>query len=258
MVLAVLEERHSNLVAQRTRSVNQLHAVLCELVAGGAPPKLRADKAAALLRTVHPVTAADRARKQIAWELVAEVRGLDRQLAVINKRLHDTVTALGSRLTQTVGVGPVIAGRLLGRTGRASRFPTAAHFASYIGAAPLEVASGEHARHRLSRAGDRQRNHALHIVALVQARSPGCTGYHYFRRKLAEARPPGKPCAASAPDRRPRLAGHARRRTSPRPTQPPSDLTHRGAHLVTARNGHRPGPSAVGAAKQADSATSRP
>jgi hypothetical protein len=58
--------------------------VLCELVAGGAPPKLRADKAAALLRTVHPVTAADRARKQVAWELVAEVRGLDRQLAVIN------------------------------------------------------------------------------------------------------------------------------------------------------------------------------
>jgi Transposase IS116/IS110/IS902 family len=87
-----------------------------------------------------------------------------------------------------VGVGPVIAGRLLGRTGRASRFPTAAHFASYIGAAPLKVASGEHARHRLSRAGDRQRNHALHIVALVQARSPGCTGYHYFRRKLAEGK----------------------------------------------------------------------
>jgi transposase len=28
----------------------------------------------------------------------------------------------------------------------------------------------------------------LHIVALVQARSPGCTGYHYFRRKLAEGK----------------------------------------------------------------------
>jgi transposase len=187
-VLALLEERRSNLVAQRTRSVNQLHAVLRELIAGGAPHKLSADKAATLLRTVYPVTAADRARKQVAWDLVAEVRGLDRQLAVINKRLHDTVTALGSRLTQTVGVGPVIAGRLLGRTGRAARFPTAAHLASYTGAAPLEVASGNHARHRLSRAGDRQLNHALHIVALVQARSPGCSGYHYFRRKLAEGK----------------------------------------------------------------------
>jgi transposase len=188
VVLAVLEERRSNLVGQRTRSVNQLHAVLRELVAGGAPRKLSADKAATLLRAVRPLTAADRARKQVAGDLVAEIRGLDRHLAVINKRLQDTVTALGSRLPETVGVGPVIAGRLLGRTGRAPRFPTAAHFASYTGAAPLEVASGEHARHRLSRAGDRQLNHALHLIALAQVRSPACPGYHYFRRKLAEGK----------------------------------------------------------------------
>ena len=138
VVLAVLEERRSNLVGQRTRSVNQLHAVLRELIAGGAPCKLRADRAAALLRGVRPVTAADRARKHVAWDLVAEVRGLDRRLAMIGNRIQDTVTALGSRLPETVGVGPVIAGRLLGRTGRASRFPTAAHIASYTGAAPVE------------------------------------------------------------------------------------------------------------------------
>ena len=36
-MLAVVEERRSNLVGQRTRSVNQLHAVLRELIAGGAP-----------------------------------------------------------------------------------------------------------------------------------------------------------------------------------------------------------------------------
>jgi len=188
VVLAVLEERRSNLVGQRTRSVNQLHALLRELIPGGAPRKLRADRAAALLRGLRPLTAADRARKQVAWDLVAEVRGLDRRMAMIGKRIQDTVAALGSRLPETVGVGPVIAGRLLGRTGRASRFPTAAHFASYTGAAPVEVASGEHARHRLSRAGDRQLNHALHIIALVQVGTPGSAGYDYFRRKLAEGK----------------------------------------------------------------------
>jgi transposase len=188
VVLALLEERRSNLVGQRTRSVNQLHAVLRELIADGAPRKLSADKAAALLSGVRPLTLADHTRKQVARDLVAEIRGLDRRLAVIGKRLQEAVTALGSRLPQTVGVGPVIAGRLLGRTGRASRFPTAAHFASYTGAAPLEVASGEHARHRLSRAGDRQLNHALHLIALVQVRTPGCAGHHYFRRKLAEGK----------------------------------------------------------------------
>ena len=107
---------------------------------------------------------------------------------MIGKRIHEAVTALGSRLPQTVDIGPVIAGRLLGRTGRASRFPTPANFASSTGAAPVEVASGEHARHRLSRAGDRQLNHALHIIALVQVGTPGCAGHHYFRRKLAEGK----------------------------------------------------------------------
>jgi transposase len=159
----------------------------CASSSRGGPRKLSADKAAALLGRVRPLTAADYARQQVARDLVAEIRGLDRRLAMIGKRLQEAVTALGSRLPETVGVGPVIAGRL-GRTGRASRFPTAAHLASHTGAAPLEVTSGEHARYRLSRAGDRQLNHALHIIALVQVRSPGCPGYHYFRRKLAEGK----------------------------------------------------------------------
>ena len=198
VVLAVLEERRSNLVGQRTRSVNQLHAVLRELIPGGAPRKLRADRAAALLRTVHPLTAADRARKQVAWDLVAEVRGLDRRLAMIGKRLQDTVAALGSRLPETVGVGPVIAGRLLGRTGRASRFPTAAHFASYTGAAPVEVASGERVRHRLSRAGDRQLTHALHSIALVQVGTLAAPAPTTSGANSPRARPPGKPGVASS------------------------------------------------------------
>ncbi|MFE4416388.1 transposase [Streptomyces sp. NPDC056821] len=36
----------------------------------------------------------------------------------------------------TPGIGPVLAGRLLARTGRPDRFPTAAAYASYCGTAP--------------------------------------------------------------------------------------------------------------------------
>ena len=100
-VLAVVEERRSNLVGQPTPSVNQLHAVLGELIAGGGPPKLSADKAAALLGRVRPLTAADHARNQVARDLVAEIRGLDRRLTMIGKRLQEPVTALGSRLPET-------------------------------------------------------------------------------------------------------------------------------------------------------------
>ena len=48
------------------------------------------------------------------------------------------------------------------------RFPTKAHFASYAGTAPLEASSGEVVRHRLSMAGNRHLNYALHMVALCQ------------------------------------------------------------------------------------------
>lgn len=41
---------------------------------------------------------------------------------------------------------------------------SAAEFASYCGVAPIEVSSGDVQRHRLSRAGDRQLNYALHVI----------------------------------------------------------------------------------------------
>ncbi|WP_435817806.1 transposase [Micromonospora chersina] len=42
--------------------------------------------------------------------------------------------------------------------------------ASFAGVAPIEVSSGDVVRHRLSRAGDRQLNRALHVIAITQIR----------------------------------------------------------------------------------------
>jgi len=55
--------------------------------------------------------------------------------------------------------------------------------------APIEVASAEHARHRLSRSGDRQLNAALHLVAVTQARMPRSAGHAYVQRNSPKARP---------------------------------------------------------------------
>ena len=82
----------------------------------------------------------------------------------------------------------MLAVRLLGRTGRPSRFPSAAAFASYSGVAPIEVASGDRARHRLSRSGDRQLNSALHLVAVTQVRMPDSVWRRYYDRKIAEGK----------------------------------------------------------------------
>jgi transposase len=186
--LGLLDERRANLSQARVRAVNQLHALLRALLAGGAPTGLSATAAAALLRTVRPVGEVDRVCKQLAADLVAEIRLLDARLKSNAVVMADLVTASGSTLTAIVGIGAVTAGRLIGRTGRPSRFPTAAAYACYTGAAPVEVASAEKFRHRLCRSGDRQLNAALHIIAVTQIRTTGSLGNIYYLTKIAEGK----------------------------------------------------------------------
>lgn len=57
-------------------------------------------------------------------------------------------------------------------------------FASFCGVAPIEVSSGDVVRHRLSRAGVRQLNYALHVMALAQTRYEG-PGRSYYQRERA-------------------------------------------------------------------------
>ena len=95
--------------------------------------------------------------------------------------------ASGTTLTQIFGIGPILAARIMGSVGNVGRFPTKAHFASYSGTAPLEASSGEAVRHRLSMAGNRHLNYALHMVAVCQARSDARGGV-YYRRKIAEGK----------------------------------------------------------------------
>jgi len=188
--IGVLDERRANLSQARVRSVNQLHAVFRALLAGGAPTGLTAGAAAALLRTVRPVGEVERVRKHIASDLVAEIRSLDARLKGNAEVMAELVKASGSTLEQTVGIGPVTAGRLIGRTGSPSRFPTPAAYAAYTGVAPIEVASGERSRHRLSRSGDRQLNATLHTIAVTQIRTAGSLGNIYYLTKIAERKTP--------------------------------------------------------------------
>ena len=67
------------------------------------------------------------------------------------------------------------------------RFRSAGAFASYNGTSPIEASSGDVVRHRLSRAGDRQLNCCLHIMAITQIRLSG-PGRTYYQRKRANGK----------------------------------------------------------------------
>lgn len=188
--LALLDERRINLSQARVRTANQLHALLRALLPGGAPRELSATKAERLLATVNPVGVAERTRHHQASELIAELRSCDTKLKNNAHEMAELVAHTGSTLTHTTGIGAITAARVLAHTGRASRFPTTAAFANYAGTAPIEIASADRKRHRLSRRGDRQLNAALHTVAMTQIRRPGSRGNTYYQAKIAEGKTP--------------------------------------------------------------------
>jgi transposase len=64
-------------------------------------------------------------------------------------------------------------------------FPSAGHYARYNATAPIEASRGPIVRHRLNPRGNRQLNHAIHMIAVTQVRND-TPGRGYYLRKQAE------------------------------------------------------------------------
>ena len=187
VALRLLVDRRDELGTARTLTVNRLHRLLTELIAGGAKKALSAAQARELLATVRPRDVVGKTRRQLASELVGELEVIDHKIKTAKKQLTELVEATGSGLLDLNGIGPSGAARLLGDIGDISRFPTRGHFASWNGTAPIDASSGDQNRHRLSRAGNRRINRVLHIMAIVQLRHP-TKGREYFDRKVAQGK----------------------------------------------------------------------
>ena len=188
-VLRILADRRRSLGEDHTRMVSQLHRLLLELIPGGAPVSLSAAQAKALLVKVRPRDAAGKTRRRVAAELISDLERVYQRKKAADKELRDLLAATGSTLTQLTGIGPSGAARLLVEAGDITRFPSRAHFASWNGTAPIDASSGDQVRHRLSRAGNRQINRTLHIMAIVQLRNP-TEGRAYYDRKVAAGKTP--------------------------------------------------------------------
>jgi transposase len=165
-----------------------LHALLAELVPGGIPKEINARSAQRLLDSVTATTAVERARHAIALEHLEDLRRFDEQLRASKQRLEKAVKESGTTVTDLFGVGPYVAAIVIGYTGDVTRFASRDQFAAYTGTAPIEVSSGGRVVHRLSRRGNRQLNHAIHIAAITQIRFAHSPGRAFYDRKVAEGK----------------------------------------------------------------------
>ena len=186
-VLRLLADRHHDLTALRTQAVCRLHALLCQLTAGGAAGRLSAPRAAQILRHIRAFEPVGTERKRVALELLGDLRRFDNQLVSVNERIVEAVLTSGTTATNVHGVGALGAAIIVGHTADITRFPDAGHYARYNGTAPIEASSALKNRHRLNPRGNRQLNCALHVAAVTQV-AHDTDGRVYYQRKLAEGK----------------------------------------------------------------------
>ena len=186
-ILRMVADRHHDLAALRTQAVCRLHACLAALVPGGFSGVLSAARAAGMLAGVVATTGVIAERKLQAAALLDDVVRLDAEIKAIKARARLAVEASKTSLLELYGVGPIVAALVIGHSGDITRFASRNHYASYTGTAPIEASSGPKKRHRLNPRGNRQLNHAMHIVAISQIRND-TPGRAYYLRKIEEGK----------------------------------------------------------------------
>ncbi len=186
-VLGLLIERRWHIASARQKTLVRIHEQLAKLLPGGVPRHLSADKTARALRRIRPTDPVAAMRRRIITELLAELRVLDRKRKAINAELDAALDDYGTRLLTIDGIGRVGAATIIAIVGDVRRFPTADHFASFNGTAPIAASSGEVVRYRLNLGGQRQVNKVLHTAAKVQNKMGG-PGRVYMQRRIAEGK----------------------------------------------------------------------
>jgi hypothetical protein len=103
VALRLMVDRRDWLGQARTDTVNRLHALLLDLVPGGAKKHLTAPQARTILATVRSRDVVGRTRRQLASELITELAVIDKKIKQANAALTELIAATGSKLQQLNG-----------------------------------------------------------------------------------------------------------------------------------------------------------
>jgi transposase len=190
MEIRLLLDHRNDLVAERTRTINRLRWHLLQLC-----PELERSLKRKAFNTPRVLDRVDRqlrrldagARARIARDQIAQLRGFNRRIDALHRELTELVKAHRPWLLAEQGCGALTAAILIGHTAGNQQFRSEAAFERQTGTAPIPCSSGKRTQHRLNRGGDRQLNHALHIIAVTRAQHDPATK-QYLARKEAEGK----------------------------------------------------------------------
>jgi transposase len=100
--------------------------------------------------------------------MIRRIADLTRTINALHDELAGLVNEVAPQLLAERGVGVLIAAKLIGEIAGIERFTTDAQLARLGACAPIPVSSGRTDRHRLDPGGNRQLNHAIHMLALTK------------------------------------------------------------------------------------------
>jgi transposase len=154
--LTSMHRLRSGWISERTAKINALRGLLREF---GLFIPVGANKVLAHAHEyiADPSSTLPAALRPLLTDLCDEIVGLDERVAAVTAQ----VTALGRqtpavpRLLTVPGIAYIVATALVAFVGDIHRFPSARHFASYLGLTPKEFSSGSKRRlGRISKKGD--------------------------------------------------------------------------------------------------------
>jgi transposase len=186
--IKLLLDHREDLVGERTRIQNRVRWLLHDRWPELELPKGCLDRHVWLDRLARRLGRCDQAADvRVMRDQVRRLRELVRQTAALERELALLVKAQQPRLLELPGCGTLTAAKLIAEIAGIERFQNPAKLARLAGIAPIPASSGNSARVRLDRGGNRQLNCAVHRIAVTQLRChpPART---YRDRKTSEGK----------------------------------------------------------------------
>ena len=185
--MKLLCDYRAQLVAERIRIANRLHADLVS-VRPGYERQIRTLSSPVQLERAERLLAGDHGvQALLARRRIEQLHRLDAEIKQADRDLRERVRASGTGLPRLTGIGDLLAARIIGEVGDIKRIASKSRFARLNGTAPIPASTGATNRHRLNPGGNRRLNHALHMIALTQARMDP-RAQAYIERRRSEGR----------------------------------------------------------------------
>ena len=106
---------------------------------------------------------------------------------ICEKKLEELLEKQGKNLTSIIGIGTILAAKIVAHSGGIERFKNLNDFIQYAGIAPKESSSGKSKRHKKAKLGNRKLNHAVYMAGLQQI-IRASEGKVYYEKKLKEGK----------------------------------------------------------------------